>query len=198
MVATIVLASVVVASPEVDRVTDSVAGYSVKGRQVANTQVRDPENGYYVWKSLDCDGAHVAVTLTRDREMLGVARHPGQKSSDGSYALRQPEDVPTRRLALATKNGVRIGMRVDQVEDRIGAPDRVARKGWSNQFLCYLYRKITMEDKERGYALRNTYVFKNGVVIEIQIHGDGIPGCGGDGRDESWWPTGRFGEGTQP
>lgn len=172
----------------VARVTDSVAGFSVHGTTVSQALRHDPKSGFYLSKSVDCDFSHVTVILTRDRRMLGVEVEGGEA---------RDINITQQSLPLTTKNGIKIGMAVNQVEQRIGAPDRVARMGARKEFLCYLYRQIKMEDRENGYALRNTYVFKRGLLIEVQIHGDSIPGCGGDGRDESWWPSGRFGRDSE-
>jgi hypothetical protein len=171
------------------RVTDSVGGFSVQGRTLSQACRHDSRTGHYLLKQLDCDGAHVAVVLTRDRNMVEDWGYdvPNFGTPDPRGAIE------AKPFPLETKNGIRIGMTVAQVEGRIGRPDRVGRRGASGEFLCYLYRKITMEDKENGYALRNTYVFKGGRLIEVQIHGDSIPGCGQDGLSEEGWPWGRFG-----
>jgi hypothetical protein len=169
----------------------AVGGMSTEARIVTHACWHDPASGYYLYKTMDCDGAHTSVTLTRDRRMVldcgfEVARFG-----------RKPEETPgagieERKLDLTTKNGIRIGMTRDEVAEKLGAPARTAVRGESKEYWCALYKKVIMKDRERGRVLRNTYIFKHGKLIEIAINLDFVPGCGDDSLSDAGWPWSKF------
>ena len=171
--------------------TVAVGGMSTEARVVTHGCWHDAESGYYLYKTIDCDGAHVSVTLTKDRRMVlncgfEVARFN-----------RKPEDGPgnaveDRQIDLATKNGIRIGMTRAQVEEKLGKPTRTAVRGSAKEYWCALYKKVVMQDRERGHVLRNTYIFKHGKLIEISINRDSVPGCGDDSLSDANWPWSKF------
>ena len=189
MILALLSALLVVAWPA--NLTVAVGGMSTEARVVSHGCWHDPESGYYLYKTIDCDGAHVSVTLTKDRRMVldcgfEVARFG-----------RKPEETPgttieDRKLELATKNGIRIGMTRQEVEDKLGKPTRTAVRGGEKQYWCALYKKVVMKDRERGHVLRNTYIFKHGKLIEIAINLDSVPGCGDDSLSDAGWPWSKF------
>jgi hypothetical protein len=141
---------------------------------------------------MDCDGAHTSITLTKDRRMVTesgfeVARF-GRKPEEGAGAK-----IEERKFDLATKNGIRIGMSRDEVVAKLGEPTRTAVRGKNKEFWCALYKKVEMQDKVSGRILRNTYIFKQGKLIEIAINLDSFPGCGDDDtKSDEGWPWSKF------
>ena len=167
--------------------TIATSGMSAEARTVTYGCWHDPKSGYYLYKSMDCDGAHTSITLTKDRRMVmesgfEVARF-GRKPEDGAGAK-----IEERAFEPSTKHGIRIGMSRDEVVAKLGTPTKTAVRGKQKEFWCALYKKVQMEDKVTGQVLRNTYIFKNDKLIEIAINLDSIPGCGDDnsGSDEGW------------
>lgn len=77
------------------------------------------------------------------------------------------------------------------VRAKLGRPARVAVRG-GGQFRCLLYKHVAMESREEGKVLRNTYVFKQDRLIEMQVHLDRVPGCGQDSRSDRGWPWSVF------
>src|ERR687894_484331 len=87
--------------------TVATAGMSAEARTVSFGCWHDPKTGYYLYKSMDCDGGHTAITLTKDRRMVTesgfeVARF-GRKPEQAAGA-----NIQERKLELSTKNGIRI------------------------------------------------------------------------------------------
>ncbi len=171
--------------------TVAVGGMSTEAPALAIRCWHDPESGYYLYKTVDCDGGHKSITLTKDRRMV---RDCGFEVARFG---RKPEDNPgtateERKIELATKNGIRIGMIREQVVEKLGKPARTAVRGGEKQYWCALYKKVIMQDRERGRVLRNTYIFKHGKLIEISINLDSVPGCGDDSLSDASWPWSRF------
>ena len=154
--------------------TVAVGGMSAERRTITSGCWHDPESGYYLYKSMDCDGAHTLITLTKDRRMVSesgyeVARF-GRKPEESAGAR-----IEERKLDLSTLNGIRIGMSRDEVVSKLGAPTRTAVRGSEKEYWCALYKKVKMENRVTGRALRNTYIFKHGKLIELSINLDAIP-----------------------
>lgn len=172
--------------------TVAAAGMSAEARAVTYGCWHDPETGYYLYKAMDCDGAHTGITLTKDRRMVmesgfEVARF-GRKPENAAGAK-----IEERKFDLSTKNGIRIGMSRDEVIAKLGAPTRTAVRGKDKEYWCALYKKVAMEDKVTGRVLRNTYIFKHGKLIELSINLDSIPGCGDDdSASDKGWPWSQF------
>lgn len=171
--------------------TVATAGMSVESRELTYGCWHDPESGYYLYKAMDCDGAHTGITLTKDRRMVldsgfEVARF-GRKPEEGAGAK-----IEERRLDLSTKHGIRIGMSRAEVVRKLGQPTKTAVRGKNKEFWCALYKKVAMEDKVSGRVLRNTYIFKNDKLIEIAINLDSVPGCGDDSLSDENWPWSKF------
>ena len=172
--------------------TVAAAGMSAEASTVTFGCWHDPATGYYLYKAMDCDGAHTGITLTKDRRMVvesgfEVARF-GRKPENAAGA-----NIEERKLDLSTKNGIRIGMTRDEVVAKLGQPTRTAVRGKNREFWCALYKKVVMEDRVTGKVLRNTYIFKEGKLIEIAINLDSIPGCGDDeSASDEGWPWSQF------
>lgn len=169
--------------------TDAVAGLSVSVVSSSRLARHDPKSGYFAYKTLDCDGAHRSVRLTRDRRLVE------EEAAVDVPGFGQPateffgQGVTKRSLTLATKHGVRIGMTDAQVRAKLGKPDRTWAK---SPYSATLYRQTVMDDRENGSGLRNTYIFKSGKLIEVLLNLDSIPGCGVDGDPEQGWPWTKF------
>jgi hypothetical protein len=172
--------------------TVAVGGMSADARVVTFGCWHDAKSGYFLYKSMECDGAHTHITLTKDRRMVESA------GFDIARFGRKPEFAPIqkvedRSLPLATKHGIAIGMTREDVVKKLGTPVRTAVRGGNRQYWCALYKKVLMETRDTGQVLRNTYIFKNDKLIEIAIHLDSIPGCGDDNpRSDEGWPWSRF------
>ena len=172
--------------------TVAAGGMSAEARTVSYGCWHDPASGYYLYKSMDCDGAHTNITLTKDRRMVTesgfeVARF-GRKPEETAGAK-----IEERKIDLATKNGIRIGMTREEVVARLGEPTRTAVRGAEKQYWCALYKKVEMTDKVSGRVLRNTYIFKNDKLIEVAINLDAFPGCGDDDtKSDEGWPWSKF------
>lgn len=171
--------------------TTSVANLSVNSLQNANKCWRDPGSGYFAYTTMECDGGHRSITLTKDRRVVGEAGY------DTSRFGRKPENQPfaqvqEKRLMLGAGNGVKIGMTRRQVQAKLGNPTKTATRVKSGEFWCALYKKVEMKNREEGQVLRNTYIFKNSKLIEISINLDSIPGCGDDSLSDQGWPWTKF------
>ena len=172
--------------------TVAVGGMSVEGDTIITGCWHDPESGYYLYKSGDCDGAHRFIMLTKDRRM--VAEHGWEVARFG----REPEDsggrtIEERQINLSGLNGIRIGMSRDEVVRKLGPPTRTAVRGSEKQYWCALYKKVQMDNRVTGRVLRNTYIFKHGKLIEIALNLDAIPGCGDDdSASDEGWPWSKF------
>ena len=172
--------------------TVAAGGMSAEARTVSFGCWHDPKSGYYLYKSMDCDGGHTAITLTKDRRMVT------ESGFEVARFGRKPEEAPgnnieERALDLVTKHGIRIGMSREEVVAKLGAPTKTAVRGKQKEFWCALYKKMQMEDKVNGRVLRNTYIFKNDKLIEMAINLDSIPGCGGDdSKSDEGWPWSQF------
>ena len=172
--------------------TVAASGMSAEARGVTFGCWHDPKSGYYLYKAMDCDGAHTGITLTKDRRMVvesgfEVARF-GRKPEEAAG-----NNIEERSLDLTTRHGIRIGMSRDEVVGKLGTPTKTAQRGKNNEFWCALYKKVEMKDKVSGRVLRNTYIFKHDKLIEIAINLDSIPGCGDDDTtSDKGWPWSQF------
>lgn len=168
-------------------VAQSISGYSVEGRKVSQCCAFDVKSGYYLVKTVDCDWSEVSVTITKDRRI--VADHGfviGGPPTE--YSTPKPEP-----LRLETNLGEAIGMTRAQLTQRRGTPTRTAVRGAHREFWCALYRKVRMTSKSEGAVWDNTYIFKNGRLIEIRLDYQAIPGCGEvDPFSFEGWPYSHF------
>ena len=170
--------------------TVATAGMSAEGRAIAYGCWHDPKSGYFLYKSIECDGAHTHITLTKDRRMVE------ESGFEVARFRRKPQSFPGARiekrpLVLATKHGIRIGMSRDEVLRKLGTPVRTAVRGRNKEYWCALYKKV---DAKKQEVLRNTYIFRNGELIELSIHLDAFGGgCGDDNpTSDEGWPWSKF------
>jgi hypothetical protein len=153
----------------------SLAGYkvAVDGSQ-SQAGVYDSKRDFYLVRGIECDGAHINVTLTRDRHI--VTNWGYQVPSLSGNAGYQP--LQNKPLAsLATGRGVQIGDDEKALKARLGAPTSITRSGNRNQFRnhAYVWRNVK---NGTGEIWTNEYVFKEGKLIEINFSRDAVPGCG--------------------
>lgn len=170
--------------------TTNMAGVSVNSFQNSNKCWRDPGSGYFAYVTMECDGAHRSITLTRDRRVVGEAGY------DTGRFGRKPENEPfsqikDKKLVLVAGNGIKIGMTRRQVQTKLGNPNKTAVRGNNNEFWCALYKRSDLK-KGEGHILRNTYIFKNSKLVEISISLDSVPGCGDDSLSDKGWPWTKF------
>lgn len=168
----------------------SMAGLSVESRELTAACWHDPKSGFFAVKTLDCDGAHRMVMLTKDRRVVndyGYDTTRFGRAPKDDWTGNKVEDHP---FAAKTKHGVAIGDTKSRVLAKLGRPTKsVTKKGI---YWCALYKKVVMDDKENGSVLRNTYIFKNGKLIEIMLNLDSIPGCGENSLSDDGWPWTKF------
>lgn len=173
-----------------NNLTTAVAGLSVEQRVVTNVCWHDKNSGYFAIKTMECDGGHRMVILTKDRRVVGDSGYDttrfGRKPKYGEMPITE------KSFALSTKSGIKIGAKKADVLKKLGTPTKTAVRGSSGQFWCAMYKKVVMDSAEDGQVLRNTYIFKNGILIEISLNLDAVPGCGEDSLSDAGWPWTRF------
>lgn len=144
-----------------------MAGYALAyDPKHGSVGVHDPRRGFYLIRSIDCDGAMVTLLLTRDRNEVAEMgyRVPGfvpQSGENGSSALEE-RPLPS----LRTPKGVAIGDSPAAVRARLGAPTRTRPHG---PFLDLVY--VWKPKQEAPHEQR--YTFKQGRLIELEfVRGD--------------------------
>lgn len=160
------------------RLTVRVGGMSVDEPQLHSACWRDATTGYYLCRWIECDGAHITITLTKDRRLIGPWNH--------AWAA----GVQKRQFPLSTAHGITIGATKDEVRRKLGEPIRTAIRGEQGQYWCALYKAV---DKKHELALRNTYIFKDNRLIEISIYLESPEG--GDLTEldsDDGWPSSQF------
>lgn len=171
--------------------TISAGGFSLESRQVTNGCWRDPQTGVYALKTMECDGAHRSITVTKDRRVISSSGY-----NLARFGKANPEgyenEVVERTVRSSTGHGVAFGASRTAVLRKLGTPFKSVKKGRNGEFRCDLYKKIQMDSREDGSVLRNTYIYKNGKLIEILLNLDAIPGCGDDSRSDEGWPWTKF------
>lgn len=119
--------------------TIAAAGMSAEARTVSVGCWHDPASGYYLYKSMNCDGAHERHLDQRsqdgDRTGFEVARF-GRKPDEAAGA-----SIEERKLELVTKNGIHIGMSREEVVGKLGEPTRTEVRGAKKQYWCALYKR---------------------------------------------------------
>ena len=175
----VLLAALVISSPPTADHAPVWLDKSLAGYQVAHDGARsqvgiyDAARGFYLVRSVECDGAHIGVILTRDRHVVKNWGYevPSLPETKGGQALE------TKSLAsLETAHGIKIGDDVKTLRARLGAPTNVNRSGSRNQFRNhnYIWRNVK---NGVGEIWKNEYVFKEGRIIEIILARDLVPGC---------------------
>lgn len=157
--------------------TDSAAGLSVESRQLMQACWHDSNSGWYALKTTECDGAHVAVTITKDRHIIEDAGYDVPNFGKGMDEFYGPNRIEERTFTPKTKNNISVGSTAAQITKALGKPKTQFRDGARGQFTVLSYLSVHMVDKENGTSLENQYVLKDGKVIEIRIYREAIPGC---------------------
>lgn len=175
----VLLALVTVFSPVIAKapawLDKSLAGYQVASDGArSQAGVYDPKRDFYLVRGIECDGAHINVTLTRDRHVVSNWGYQVPSLPDvKGYLPLQTKPLPS----LATSHGVRIGDDEKALRSRLGAPTSITRSGNRNQFRnhSYVWRNVK---SGVGEIWTNEYVFKEGRLIEMTFSRDAVPGCG--------------------
>lgn len=169
----------------------TLAGHDATSREPSNVCYHDKKTGYFAYKMLECDGGHRSIVLTRDRRMVEEAGYD-TKRFGRAPKVEFTTPILERSFALKTGHGISIGMTREEVQKKLGKPAKTAVRGAKKEYWCALYKQAAMRTKEEGEVLRNTYIFKNGKLIEIAIHLDAVPGCGEDSLSDTGWPWTKF------
>ena len=168
-------------SPTPPRWVDGqIAGYSLaRDATRYQTGIADPTTGLFVVRRLDCDGAHLSLTLTRDRNVVERSGYdvPGFESrgpSVGSWPLTS-RSLPT----LATGKGVHIGDAPSTVTRTLGRPAKIVRSGARGQFTehRYLWRIPAGSSSEFPVVNEQVYTFKGERLIEIAFYRNLVGAC---------------------
>lgn len=140
------------------RVTDAVAGLSVRPRKVAQVLWKDLDRKLLASKIVDCDYSHVVVRLT-----------PNFDPADQRFLTVSP-----RRIYPFTKHGIPLGFSSGDLQKKLGRPDFVHKIGRTE-----IWRYVAKEKQEYGFAyLYNDYSLSKAKVREITIGYERVPGCG--------------------
>lgn len=155
----------------------NIAGYALKyNEQFSPVGVFDPKSGFYIVRGVECDGAHLRLTLTRDRQAVVGEGYivPNYTTPDGGKGYSPLKVKPFQ--SLRTGKGVQIGDTVAQVKARLGKPTKIAKTGSRKQFdeLTYFWSDVKNGE---GHEWSNIYTFKNGKLIEITFDREAVPGC---------------------
>lgn len=141
----------------------SIAGYVLAyDEQHGQTFVRDPKSGFFILRTIECDGAHVSLLLTRD-----------SKLTSGYQTEYQKKPI----TPLSTGKGIRIGDSQAAVRKKLGTPTKNLRTGDRKQFVEYRYEWHDVKNGE-GHDWANVYTFKQGKLIEIWFQREAFPGEG--------------------
>lgn len=152
--------------------TASAGGVDLEAYPIPLRSLRDPGSGFFRLVTGDCDGAHLALTITRDRAIMrNLGFEMVDDDDDNAFGVRE------KPFAERTSNGIAIGMTQQQVIAKIGPPTKSTISGNRKQFRNFIYEGTVMTDRENGATLRNEYIFKANKLIEINISRDSIPGC---------------------
>ena len=144
-----------------------LAGYALKYDETHGViGVSDPKTGFFIVRTVECDGGVITLTLTKDRHYVADEgfRVPSLGNRDENSG-NQPLVVKPL-TALATGKGVRIGDTPGLVRTKLGKPTTVERTGNREQFLTWTYTW------KSGTAVgdptfEEVYTFKQSKLIEI-------------------------------
>lgn len=141
------------------RVTDAVAGLSVRGRKLSQALWVDWKKKVYAVKRLDCDGSHVWVYLGRDKTRLDDF----------------PRFADNRSIVTSTKHGIELGTSSQSLQQMLGKPNKRVPKG---QIETWSYFEKVDRKPGRFAYLFNDYSIKHGKVVAIGVGYEQVPGCG--------------------
>jgi hypothetical protein len=144
-------------------VPHDLAGFVIgRGKESAQIKRRDTKSGFWICRTLECDGGHVTLMLTKDRAILPVP--------DGW----DPESKKAANFRyLGTDRGIRIGITESQATDKIGMP---LKRKLDGPYVRTSYEWKNLKNGE-GYIFSQELVFKKGKLIEISVGREAVPGC---------------------
>ena len=144
-------------------VPNDLAGFVIGyGKESAQIKRRDARSGFWIYRSLECDGAHVTVRLTRGQPMVPIPDEWDPESKK-----------PANFRYLGTDRGVTIGLTENQVSAKIGKPQKRKLDG---PYIRTSYEWKNLKNGE-GYIYSQELVFKKGKLIEITVGREAVPGC---------------------
>ncbi|OWU65808.1 MAG: hypothetical protein CBB60_002770 [Armatimonadetes bacterium Cent15-Ar3] len=136
-----------------------VIGY---GKESAQIKRKDAKSGFWIYRSLECDGAHVTVRLTRGRPTVPIPDEWDPQSKK-----------PANLRYLGTDRGVTIGLTENQVSAKIGKPQKRKSDG---TYIRTSYEWKNLKNGE-GHIYSQELVFEKGKLIEISVGREVVPGC---------------------
>lgn len=145
----------------------NLAGYKLaSGEENGIFGLFDPATGFYMMRDIECDGADVILTLTRDRHVIYDAGY-----SVPSLGPKFPDEgrrkLDTKGLAsLKTGKGVAIGDPTSRVRSKLGHPTTIKHTGDRKQYLTYEYKWTDKSNGDRADYIE-TYTFRDNKLIEI-------------------------------
>jgi hypothetical protein len=147
----------------------SLAGYAFEyDEKHGQAGVFDSKSGFFILREIDCDGAVVSLTLTKDRN---IATSQGYLVPDFTPKTGSPGSNPltVKSLpSLSTGKGVTIGDSGAQVQSRLGSPTLRHHTGERKQYVELVYSwKDGKADNDFRYT--ETYTFKAGKLIQIDF-----------------------------
>ncbi len=171
------LAATLILSAWPKQFVESAAGLNVESVKVRIACWLDPGTGWFALKTRECDGAHVAIIITKDRNVVEENGFdvPGFGREEKDFG--SGEAIQRKSFAPKTRNKIAVGSKISTVVRILGTPTARFREGTRKQFEVLQYKAVLMTDKENGKSLENTYVFKEGRLIEIRLFRNLIPGC---------------------
>jgi len=126
----------------------SIASYILRyDEQHEVMAVHDKKTGYYLTRTVDCDGAIVTITLTKDKSQI-----------EGMKIIDKP--LPS----LSTGKGITIGDSPERVRKILGKPTDIDKDGG----VTYTYQWETKVHGNDG-EYDNIYTFKKGKLVEIEF-----------------------------
>lgn len=146
----------------------AIAGHRLERGRASIEAIYDAGNGYFLYRTAECDGADIGLTLTRDRNMVANEGFfvPGFKPKDHENGTQK---ILRRRLKnLATNSGIRIGDSFESVRSKMGKPDKRLERGISMH--DSRFKELNYDWTEKGrltLSYGEGYVFKYGRLIEI-------------------------------
>lgn len=141
-----------------------IQGHSLNDREAGwNQIIRDQKSGWIIYKTLECDGSHRMIRLTRDYKEV--------KRLGGNWAK-----WIEGRVAQSVVGQFQVQGRDSELIRFIGEPTKVIVDGRYRRWR-YIWRNVR---NEKGVIWMNEYVFREGRCVEVSYHRDNYPGCGGD------------------
>ncbi len=147
-----------------------VAGYALTYDETRKPiGISDPKSGFFLLRTVECDGALLGLVLTQDRHVIANEGYavPSIKAEGDMKLTVKP--LPS----LGTGKGVKIGDGTSQVQVKLGKPTRIERSGARKQFVDYVYIWPHGKSDTDGKDTQ-TYTFKANRLVEVNfLHDSG-------------------------